>query len=146
AALALPDVEATRWQLAGPYVAANLLLGDTLLDRNDPLGALRHFEALLAGGIDHASARPGWSTAQRRLGRGGAHASRGLALLEGLDATELVAGLGVDRYELGRPLGRGRHAVVYQAYDRRVGRDVAIKRLVGDGSDGRLVGARFFAE
>src|SRR5690606_16595674 len=66
--------------------------------------------------------------------------------LEGLDATELVAGLGVDRYELGRPLGRGRHAVVYQAYDRRVGRDVAIKRLVGDGSDGRLVGARFFAE
>lgn len=146
AVLALPEVEDTRWHLAGPYVAANLLLGDTLLDRNDPLGALRHFEALLAVDIDHARALRGWSTAQRRLGRGGAHASRGLALLEGLDATELVAGLGVDRYELGRPLGRGRHAVVYQAYDRRVGRDVAIKRLVGDGSDGRIVGARFFAE
>ncbi|WAS89851.1 serine/threonine-protein kinase [Nannocystis punicea] len=146
AALALPEVEDTRWQPTGPYAAANLLLGDTLLDRGDPLGALRHFEALLAVDIDHARALRGWSTAQRRLGRGGAHASRGLALLEGLDATELVAGLGVDRYELGRPLGRGRHAVVYQAFDRRVGRDVAIKRLVAEGSDGRLVSARFFAE
>lgn len=145
AVLALPEVEDTRWLPAGPYVAANLLLGDTLLDRGDPLGALRHFEALLAVDIDHARALRGWSTAQRRLGRGG-HASRGLALLEGLDATELVAGLGVDRYELGRPLGRGRHAVVYQAFDRRVGRDVAIKRLVAEGSDGRLVSARFFAE
>ena len=146
ALLGLPEVEDTRWLTGGPYVAANLLLGDALLDRGEALAALRHFEAVLAVDIDHARALRGWSVAQRKLGRGGADASRGLALLEGLDAMELVAGLGVDRYELGRPLGRGRHAVVYQAYDRRVGREVAIKRLVAEGSDGRLVGARFFAE
>ena len=51
-----------------------------------------------------------------------------------------------------RPLGRGRHAVVYQAFDRRVGREVAIKRLVADTRDdaargeARVLGARFFAE
>lgn len=146
ALLGLPEVEDTRWVPGGPYVAANLLLGDTLLDGGEALGALRHFEAVLAVDIDHARALRGWGTAQKKLGRGGAQASRGLALLEGLDALELAEGLGVDRYELGRPLGRGRHAVVYQAYDRRVGREVAIKRLVAEGPDSKLVSARFFAE
>lgn len=145
ALLALPEVDDTRWIVGGPAVAANILLGDTLLDRGEALAAQRHFEAVLAVDIDHPRALRGWSAAQQRLGRGAARASRGLALLEGLDALELTS-LGVDRYELGRPLGRGRHAVVYQAFDRRVGREVAIKRLVAEGSDGRLLSARFFAE
>jgi serine/threonine protein kinase len=79
------------------------------------------------------------------------HRSRGLALIDGLEELELHHGFGSERYELGRPLGRGRHAVVYQAYDRHVGREVAIKRLLDpdarqDGMPGRVLESRFFSE
>jgi tRNA A-37 threonylcarbamoyl transferase component Bud32 len=149
ATLTLPAVDASRWQPGGTYTALNLLLGEALLAGGEPLAALRHFEAVLAVDLDHARALRGHQAAARA--GGAAPSSRGLALLEGLDEVELVDGLGVDRYELGRPLGRGRHAVVYQAFDRRVGREVAIKRLVADGrgdgrGDARVLGARFFAE
>ena len=153
ALLPMPAVEASRWTPGGPYVAANLLLGDALLAAGEALAAMRHFEAVLAVDLDHARALRGYNAALRREGGPrGAAPSRGLALLAGLDEVELAEGLGVDRYELGRPLGRGRHAVVYQAFDRRVGREVAIKRLVAESRDdaargeARVLGARFFAE
>lgn len=152
AVLGLAATAASRWVPGGPYVAANLLLGDALLAAGDALAALRHFEAVLAVEVDHGRALRGYHAALRR-GAGPQGASgRGLALLAGLDEVELAEGLGVDRYELGRPLGRGRHAVVYQAFDRRVGREVAIKRLVAERRDdaargeARVIGARFFAE
>lgn len=152
AVLGLPGTAASRWTAGGPYVAANLLLGEALLEIGDALAALRHFEAVLAVEVDHGRALRGYHAALRR-GAGPQGASgRGLALLAGLDEVELSEGLGLDRYELGRPLGRGRHAVVYQAFDRRVGREVAIKRLVAERRDdtargeARVIGARFFAE
>ena len=153
ALLTLPAVEAGRWSPGGPYVAANLLLGESLLAAGEALAAMRHFEAVLAIDLDHPRALRGYNAALRRgAGPRGGAPSRGLALLAGLDEIELAEGLGVERYKLGRPLGRGRHAVVYQAFDRRVGREVAIKRLVADGRDdaargeARVLGARFFAE
>jgi len=154
AALTLPEVEESRVDPDGPFVATNLLLADTLLHGDDAQGALRHFEAVLSVDVDHARALRGWSAAVRALERRGLsaeHRSRGLALLDGLEDVELSHGLGLRRYELGRPLGRGRHAVVYQAYDRRVGREVAIKRLLADdarsdGLPGRVLQAKFFNE
>jgi tRNA A-37 threonylcarbamoyl transferase component Bud32 len=135
-------------------ISTNLMLGEYLIEHGDIVGALRHFEAVLALDVDHSRALRGWSTCVRELERRGQtpeHRSRGLSLLDGLEELELAGGVGLDRYELGRPLGRGRHAVVYEAYDRRVGRSVAIKRLLGDdarrdGIPARIVEARFFAE
>jgi len=152
AMLTLPALEASRWTPGGPYVAANLLLGEALLAGGEALAAMRHFEAVLAVDLDHPRALRGHNAALRAGAGPRGAPSRGLALLAGLDEVELAEGLGVDRYELGRPLGRGRHAVVYQAFDRRVGREVAIKRLVAEGRDdaargeARVLGARFFAE
>lgn len=155
ALLALPEVDAQRNARGSKFVAANRLLGDAMLDADDPRAALRHFEAVLSVDVDDARALRGWASATRALERRGVvidHRSRGLALIEGLDEVELSIGFGIDRYELGRPLGRGRHAVVYEAFDRHVRRDVAIKRLL-DASDGRRAGvpprvleARFFDE
>lgn len=143
-----------RVERAELEISTNLMLGEHLLDGGDVGGALRHFEAVLAIDVDHSRALRGWSTCVRELERRGRtpeHRSRGLSLLDGLEELELAGGVGLDRYELGRPLGRGRHAVVYEAYDRRVGRSVAIKRLLGDdarrdGIPARVVEARFFAE
>jgi tRNA A-37 threonylcarbamoyl transferase component Bud32 len=143
-----------RAERAELEISTNLLLGEHLLERGDVGGALRHLEAVLAIDVDHSRALRGWSTCVRELerrGRAPEHRSRGLSLLDGLEELELAGGVGLDRYELGRPLGRGRHAVVYEAYDRRVGRSVAIKRLLGDdarrdGIPARVVEARFFAE
>ncbi|PRP92433.1 Serine/threonine-protein kinase PknL [Enhygromyxa salina] len=165
AILAVPDPGDER-ALTGPArararaerfeleISTNLMLGEHLLERGDINRARRHFEAVLAIDVDHARALRGWSSCARELERRGQsteHRSRGLSLLDGLEALELAGGVGLDRYELGRPLGRGRHAVVYEAYDRRVGRSVAIKRLLGDdarrdGIPARVVEARFFAE
>jgi len=148
ALLTLPSVDAGRRILAGPFTTANLLLGDALAQTGDPAAALRHFEAVLAVDIDNNQALRGWQEAARALERRGLsprQRSRGLALLDGLAELEIADGLGSDRYELGRPLGRGRHAVVYQAFDRRVGRQVALKRLLVGGRD-RLLRARFFDE
>ncbi len=155
AAVATAEVQATLTRPDGTYCTGNLLLGDALLEGGDPAGALRHFEAVLSVDVEHPRAIRGWGEAVSALQERGLvpeHRSRGLALLDGLDGLELEAAFGVDRYELGRPLGRGRHAVVYQAYDRRVGRDVAIKRLLdvdgphAGGVAPRVLQARFFAE
>jgi tRNA A-37 threonylcarbamoyl transferase component Bud32 len=154
AALATAEVQATLTHPHGTYCAGNLLLGDALLEGGDPAAALRHFEAVLSVDVEHPRALRGWSesvTALERRGLRAEHRSRGLALLDGLDALESDTAFGVDRYELARPLGRGRHAVVYQAYDRRVGRDVAIKRLLDldprqIGVAPKLLRARFFSE
>ncbi|MCB9712528.1 MAG: serine/threonine protein kinase [Myxococcales bacterium] len=154
AVLARSDVQASDRRLDGPFVAGNLLLGEALLEGGDPGAALRHFEAVLSVDVDHARALRGWSSAVRALearGIAAEHRSRGLALLDGLDELELRHAFGSERYELGRPLGRGRHAVVYEAYDRHVGRKVAIKRLLqpdarrGDLPE-RVLQSRFFAE
>jgi hypothetical protein len=158
--LALPDVERWRHQPASTWVTANRMLAESLLEQDDAQGALRHFEAMLAVDVDDARALRGWSAATRALEKRGIvveHRTRGLALLEGLDELELAQGFGDDRYELQRPLGRGRHAVVYQAFDRHVGREVAIKRLLdlhgrsaahgrADLVAPRVLQARFFAE
>jgi tRNA A-37 threonylcarbamoyl transferase component Bud32 len=146
-----PVARADRFELE---ISTNLMLAEHLLERGDASGAQRHFEAVLAIDVDHARGLRGWSSCVRELERRGQpteHRSRGLSLLDGLEELELAGGVGLDRYELGRPLGRGRHAVVYEAYDRRVGRSVAIKRLLGDdarrdGVPARIVEARFFAE
>ncbi len=148
ALLTLPSVDAGRRLLGGPFTAANLLLGEALAESHDPAAALRHFEAVLATDIDNKQALRGWRDAVRALERRGLsprQRSRGLALLDGLAELEIADGLGSDRYELGRPLGRGRHAVVYQAFDRRVGREVALKRLLTGNRD-RLLRTRFFDE
>jgi tRNA A-37 threonylcarbamoyl transferase component Bud32 len=154
AVLALPELEAARMDPGAGFTAANLLLGEALLERDDPRGALHHFEAVLSVDVTHRRALRGWSAASRALERRGIvpqHRSRGLALVDGLEELELSHGFGSQRYELGRPLGRGRHAVVYQAYDRHVGREVAIKRLLDpearqDGMPGRVLESRFFSE
>lgn len=153
ATLALPEADATRMIRGGLFAQANLLLGEQLRDRGDAAGALRHFEAVLAHDIDHARALRGWQQATDSLERRGlltGRAGRGLSLLDGLDELEAQQAFGVARYELSRPLGRGRHAVVYQAYDRHVGRDVAIKRLLdaeaSPAAGGRVLQARFFDE
>lgn len=152
AVLALPDVERWRYQPASTWVTANRMLADALLEQGDAQGALRHFEAMLSVDVDDARALRGWSAATRALEKRGIaveQRTRGLALLEGLDELELAQGFGDDRYELQRPLGRGRHAVVYQAFDRRVGREVAIKRLLdlhAGAISPRVLEARFFAE
>jgi tRNA A-37 threonylcarbamoyl transferase component Bud32 len=144
----------SRARLQGLEISTHLLLAEHLLESGDPTQALRHFEGVLALDVDHLRALRGWSSCVLELERRGVsaeHRSRGLSLLDGLEELELAGGAGLERYELGRPLGRGRHAVVYEAYDRRVGRSVALKRLLGDEarSDGipaRVVEARFFTE
>jgi len=154
AILASPDVDARKLELDGAFCQVNLLLGETLLERGDPQGALRHFEAVLATDVDQARALLGFAAAVRELDHRGAPIrvrSRGLALVDGIEQLESGAAIGLDRYELICPLGRGRHAIVYRAYDRRVGREVAIKRLLGEGAipegaSAKLVDARFFAE
>ncbi len=151
ALLSLPQTDASRWTRGGLHATANLLLAEQLLERGDPATALRHFDAVLALDIDHRRALRGWQQAQGALERRGVAVTRpgrGLALLDGLEELETQDAFGLARYELGRPLGRGRHAVVYQAFDRHVGREVAIKRLIeGDGrSASRLLHARFFDE
>ncbi len=154
AVLALDDVDQRRHQPGSAFVAANRVVGEALLEAGDPATALRHFEAVLSIDVDDPRALRGWSEATRSLERRGVaveHRTRGLSLLEGLDELELEEGLAGDRYEVQRPLGRGRHAVVYQAFDRHVGRDVAIKRLLDpsartSAAPPRVVAGRFFAE
>ncbi len=154
AVLAIDEVDGHRYQPGSTFVAANRLLGESLLERGDPATALRHFEAVLSVDVTDPRALRGWSEATRTLERRGVaveHRTRGLMLLEGLDELELEEGLGGERYEIQRPLGRGRHAVVYQAFDRHVGRDVALKRLLDAGprasaTPPRVLAARFFAE
>jgi hypothetical protein len=51
-----------------------------------------------------------------------------------------------DRYEIAREIGRGGYSVVYQARDRRVGADVAIKLLVPPPAAARLARERLRRE
>lgn len=152
--LALPEVDNLRYQAGSSFLQANSMLAATRLEQGDDQAALRHFEAVLSVDVSDPRALRGWSAATRQLERRGVaieQRSRGLALLEGLDELELAQSFGSTRYELQRPLGRGRHAVVYQAFDRHVGRDVAIKRLLDPQArrspvPPRVLEARFFAE
>ncbi|MBK6916547.1 MAG: serine/threonine protein kinase [Deltaproteobacteria bacterium] len=150
--LSLPQTEATRWVRGGIHARTNLMLGEQLLEQGDADAALRHFEAVLALDIDHRRALRGWQLATQALARRGVptpQTARGLSLLDGLEELEGQDAFGLARYELARPLGRGRHAVVYQAYDRHVGREVAIKRLLevdARAGAGRVLHARFFDE
>lgn len=154
AVLALDQVDQHRHQPGSTFVEANRIVGEALLESGDPATAVRHFEAVLSVDVDDPRALRGWAEATRSLERRGVaveHRTRGLSLLEGLDELELEEGLAGDRYEIQRPLGRGRHAVVYQAFDRHVGRDVAIKRLLDpnartSAAPPRVVEARFFSE
>lgn len=154
ATLILDEVADKRLEKGGPYVAAHLLLGEQLEEHGDAHDSIRHYEAVLATDVENRRAMSGWSRCNRTLGAAGdLEIGRrvGLSMLEGIDALENEMAFGTDRYDLGRPLGRGRHAVVFQARDRRVGRDVAIKRLLGDQArrDGvatRLLDQRFFDE
>jgi hypothetical protein len=154
AALALTELESTRMDPHGAFVVANRMLGETMLERGAPQEALRHFEAVLAVDVQDARALRGWSNAILTLERRGVavqHRSRGLALLDGLDDLEFAHGFGSDRYEVGRPRGGGRPAVVYEAYDRNVHREVALKRLLDPqslqgGVSPRVLQSRFFAE
>ncbi|MEE9384966.1 MAG: serine/threonine-protein kinase [Nannocystaceae bacterium] len=154
AALTLPEVVRHHREISSAYVQINLLVAETMLGRGRVPEARRHFEAILAVDVDHPRGLRGWSECVQKLEERGVetrHRSRGLALLDGLDEVELERNLAGDRYELGRPLGRGRHAVVYEAYDRHVGRQVALKRLLGarpntDRTTARAIEARFFAE
>ncbi|TPV92581.1 MAG: serine/threonine protein kinase [Myxococcales bacterium FL481] len=154
AALTLPAVVNKRHEIGSVYARLHLLVADTLMERGDLAQARRYFEAVLALDIDHSQAAHEYQNYLRRLEARGVetrHQSRGLALLDGLDEVELERNLAGGRYELGRPLGRGRHAVVYEAFDRHVGRHVALKRLLGTkGPRGRaslrVIEQRFFAE
>ncbi|MGB1699471.1 MAG: protein kinase domain-containing protein [Nannocystaceae bacterium] len=154
ATLMLEEVAEKQLEQDGPYVAAHLLLGEQLERRREPHDAIRHYEAVLATDVENRRAMSGWSRCNRDLGAAGdLEIGRrvGLSMLEGIEAIENELGLGTDRYDLGRPLGRGRHAVVFQARDRRVGRDVAVKRLLSDrarrdGVEARLLEQRFFDE
>jgi tRNA A-37 threonylcarbamoyl transferase component Bud32 len=133
---------------------ANLLLADTFAHQADHEAAARHYDGVLAYDVDHTRALRGWSRCMDALeGRGHRPrgGSRGLELISGLESLELAGQPGLERYEIGRPLGRGRHAVVYEAWDRQVGRRVALKRLLGaaarrDGLSDRVVDRHFFAE
>lgn len=154
ATLMLDEVATSEFDRDGAYVAAHLLLGEQLEAFGSPHDAVRHYEAVLATDVAHRRAMSGWSRCNRALGAtGDLDIGRriGLSMLEGIDEFETEADLGTDRYDVGRPLGRGRHAVVFQARDRHVGRDVAIKRLLHDGArrDGipsRVLERRFFRE
>jgi tRNA A-37 threonylcarbamoyl transferase component Bud32 len=153
AVLSRPRPVAESTARDGALAGANALLADALADAGDYPGALRHWDAVLAVDIDHRRALSGHRRAVEALERRGRtvpRGSRGLAVLAGLDSLQLE-GPGLERYELGRPLGRGRHAVVYQAWDREVGREVAIKRLLPRGARGddvpdRVVDRLFFVE
>ncbi len=154
ATLMLDEVADKQLEKNGPFVSAHLLLGEQVEARGDALDAIRHYEAVLATDVENRRAMSGWSRCNRSLGAAGdLEIGRrvGLSMLEGVEALENEMGLGTDRYDLGRPLGRGRHAVVFQARDRRVGRDVAIKRLLNDrarrdGVASRILDQRFFDE
>ncbi len=154
AVLRLDEVRAGASSPGSHFLRANALIADTYLHRLDHEAAARHFDAVLAIDVDHARALHGWTRCMEALearGQGARMSGRGLAMLEGLEAAELAGHAGLERYELGRPLGRGRHAVVYEAFDRQVGREVAIKRLLGrsarkDKVSDRVVDRHFFAE
>ena len=154
AILRLEEVRYEAMDASSIFARANLLLADTLSHRADHEAAARHYDAVLAVDIDDGRALRGWTRCVEALERRGLArptGSRGLTLLADLEKLELAGSPGLERYELGRPLGRGRHAVVYEAFDRRVGRSVAIKRLLaqsarGDGLSDRIVDRHFFAE
>ncbi len=154
AVLALPLSQRDALDPAGLYAQANQLLAEAYEHAGDAAAALRHWEAVFAMDVDHPRALAGFARASRALAgreQDPHRAQQGLAIIDGLDALDVDAVLGGDRYLLGRPLGRGRHASVHEATDRHVGRDVAIKRLLklSPGQDAALhrkIEARFLAE
>jgi hypothetical protein len=153
AVLTLPTVLPVSRDPRHPYIRAHLMLGQEYLDRNEPVAALRHFEAVIALDLEHPLATRGVSACHALdpalTGRGSASLTWHDAI-EGLDDFGLVGGMASGRYSIGRPLGRGRHAIVFEALDLRLNRPVAIKKLLeidGPGSaQQRQLERRFFGE
>lgn len=149
-----PALDDRKFEARGAFVDVHLTLGETLLQAGESARALRHFEAVFAIDIQHRGAQRGWSAAAKReqaRGRSVMPTAMGSTLVDGIEELRATAELGAGRYELGRPLGRGRHAVVYKAFDRRVGRHVALKQLLSSAQrDGaaanKALERRFLAE
>jgi len=125
---------------------AHLLVAEGRTALGDREGAHRAYEAVLAYDLDDARARAGLA----RLGPEAAPPTALDTFVEGTEGLGTTA-LGGGRYTMVRPVGRGRHAVVYLATDTRVGRPVAIKRMLPptafeDPSAARRLAARFLEE
>lgn len=156
ALLATPSLEQARFRANSNFILLHRLLAHTNCDLGDWPRALRHFEAIIATNIDDAAALAGWARCSSQLPASHPNfAADSEELFDGLAELQSDDMAEHPRYELGRPLGRGRHAIVYAAYDRRAGRDVAIKRLLdrrgtpsssGVGELGSADARQFFAE
>ena len=106
------------------YRRAHVLVAEGRSAMGDRAGARRAYEAILAFDLDDARALAGLA----RLGSDAPGSAAPLVRIDGLDdVASSFAGAG--RYRIVRPLGRGRHAVVYLAADTRLGREVAVKRF-----------------
>ncbi|RMG95558.1 MAG: serine/threonine protein kinase [Deltaproteobacteria bacterium] len=128
------------------YRRAHLLAAEGRLALGDRPGARRAYEAVLAYDLDDARAMAGLA----RLSRDGDDAPVVPLHVEGIDAVYATFA-GAGRYRLVRPLGRGRHAIVYLAEDTRLGRTLAVKRLlppraVSDPGAARRLARRFVEE
>lgn len=128
-----PKLDADPFAQRETYIDVQMALGDTSLQAGQSARALRHYEAVLAVDIRHPQAAERWSAAaqmQRERGHEVRSHGRQSPLIDGIEELRMTEALDSGRYELGRALGRGRHAIVYQAYDRHVGRHVAVKQLL----------------
>lgn len=135
-----PELDADPFSHRETYIDVQLALGDASMQAGQSARALRHYEAVLAVDIRHVRAAEAWSqAAQMERSRGHDIRSQGQQSpsVDGIEELRITSALDTGRYEVGRALGRGRHAIVYQAYDRNVGRHVAIKQLLATQSADR---------
>ncbi len=130
---------------------AHYLLGEFYRRQGDESQALRHYESILARDMNYPNARE--RALQLRRARGDAFvmaANVGATVAGGdwLAPNHAAAGAVAARYALKRELGRGATGVVYEARDRELQRDVAVKLLHPHlaAADRAQACARFFAE